>query len=323
MDTRLVLVLCFGLGVAVQSVLQVRGALSWGRVGISVLIALMSLIPFKGELAYQPWPHVFAALCVYAVVFAFAHRREILPRIGERTLLSLSMVFWFAVFVRGVPETPPAPLILGLLVIPSLAVLVIAFVPIRLGFVWKLMLYAWFLFVVVALAWMQFPTRQLQIFLDQEHLPWLTWIEAITGGMAFLYLAVNAVYLYLLVPLPSRGQSFKNRMKDWQELTGLMTRRVDDDQPGYVETFAILVGQGSVLLLVYYTNLVPPGLVINGFIVLPFLVALARDPDQFWVKPEPEPIPGKLAKPGRNARCPCGSGRKFKRCCGAPGAAQG
>jgi SEC-C motif len=35
----------------------------------------------------------------------------------------------------------------------------------------------------------------------------------------------------------------------------------------------------------------------------------------FFVETEDEPAPA--AKPGRNDPCPCGSGKKFKKCCGA------
>jgi uncharacterized protein len=37
--------------------------------------------------------------------------------------------------------------------------------------------------------------------------------------------------------------------------------------------------------------------------------------DRFW-KARRQP-PGRRAKTGRNDPCPCGSGRKYKRCCGA------
>lgn len=45
--------------------------------------------------------------------------------------------------------------------------------------------------------------------------------------------------------------------------------------------------------------------------------------DQFWKErrasgdPADREAPGHARKVGRNAPCPCGSGRKFKRCCGA------
>lgn len=37
----------------------------------------------------------------------------------------------------------------------------------------------------------------------------------------------------------------------------------------------------------------------------------------------PRPVRHEQARPGRNAPCPCGSGRKYKRCCGADGAGGG
>ena len=32
-------------------------------------------------------------------------------------------------------------------------------------------------------------------------------------------------------------------------------------------------------------------------------------------KPAPPPPPKKIGPPARNAACPCGSGKKFKKCC--------
>jgi hypothetical protein len=34
-----------------------------------------------------------------------------------------------------------------------------------------------------------------------------------------------------------------------------------------------------------------------------------------WPEPAPEPLPAKFHGTPRNARCPCGSGKKYKRCC--------
>jgi SEC-C motif/Protein of unknown function (DUF2384) len=38
------------------------------------------------------------------------------------------------------------------------------------------------------------------------------------------------------------------------------------------------------------------------------------------LRPEPPPVPAAPRAAGRNDPCPCGSGRKYKKCCGAPGA---
>ncbi|HLQ88471.1 MAG TPA: UPF0149 family protein [Xanthobacteraceae bacterium] len=48
-------------------------------------------------------------------------------------------------------------------------------------------------------------------------------------------------------------------------------------------------------------------------VILQVVAAYWRDPD--WQPPRSEPV--RSTKVGRNEPCPCGSGKKFKRCCGA------
>ena len=48
----------------------------------------------------------------------------------------------------------------------------------------------------------------------------------------------------------------------------------------------------------------------------PSLVADGLDADEL-LPSAPTPVVAQLARPGRNDPCPCGSGKKFKKCCGA------
>ena len=43
------------------------------------------------------------------------------------------------------------------------------------------------------------------MFYDNRELPWLSPFESLGWGMAFLYLVVNAAYLYYLIPIPRQG----------------------------------------------------------------------------------------------------------------------
>lgn len=43
--------------------------------------------------------------------------------------------------------------------------------------------------------------------------------------------------------------------------------------------------------------------------------AVSADASGAAVEQKPAPATSGLPKPGRNAPCPCGSGKKFKRCC--------
>ncbi len=53
-------------------------------------------------------------------------------------------------------------------------------------------------------------------------------------------------------------------------------------------------------------------------------VAISRKVEEGWVYVEGAPGGGTIQREsprvGRNAPCPCGSGKKYKRCCGKPGA---
>jgi hypothetical protein len=86
------------------------------------------------------------------------------------------------------------------------------------------------------------------------------------------------------------------------------------------------VGLGGALLPVYVYCLLPNGLLINALIVLPCLLSLGRNSVRIKLELRRAELqrrdaalaiahaPG--AKIGRNDPCPCGSGRKFKQCCG-------
>jgi len=148
------------------------------------------------------------------------------------------------------------------------------------------------------------------------------------GGMAFLYLAVNIAYLYELIPIPERNQSWKARMKKWHELTDLMTHRVAEDQPTHRQTLLLLVGLGGALLAIYVYRWIPSGLLINILIVLPGVLSLGCNSVRVELERRRAEVQRRDAtlaaahlagvKIGRNDACPCGSGKKFKHCCGAP-----
>jgi hypothetical protein len=90
--------------------------------------------------------------------------------------------------------------------------------------------------------------------------------------MAFLFLLANAVYIYYLIPIPGRGQSLADRMKEWHEFTDLLTQRFDDAQVTLVQAVIALGVGGTALLLNAIYRWLPPELVINVAIVVPAIV---------------------------------------------------
>lgn len=276
MNERLTLIILFGLGVFIQAVLLIRNDWDWGKLAICFGSGLCGMIPGKHEYNYQLLLHIFISFCVFAFVFALVFKKDILPLISEKVLLSYSLIFWFSFFSFFYKDAFIHKFLFFLFLVPSLATVFIAFIKLKLNFWWKLFFYTWFLIIVVSLGLFRFSFNHLALFFDSQHAPWIESIDCILTGMAFLYLIVNATYIWELIPIPGKNQSMQSRMKEWHELTNLMTQRCDDQQPTHLQTVLIIVLQGGGLFLTYQYHLVPGGLLVNVLLLLPVFLS-SRD----------------------------------------------
>jgi hypothetical protein len=272
LDERTILIISFGLGIALQVAILLHGDWSWFKLLICAAIGLVGLIPGKHEHVYQPLFHILMWFSFFSISFAFMFSKEILPIISEPVLLSYTLVFWFALFIYYSDHTSLQSALFFLPLIPSAACLYLSFRRTQLGFVFKLILYTWFLVIIVSLGLFQFPFGQLALFYDERQVPWVSPIESAMAGMAFLFLLVNGTYVFYLIPIPGRTQSWTDRMKDWHEFTDLLTQRVADSQITRVQTSIILAVEGTALALNAIYDWLPPGLVINLAIIIPSLV---------------------------------------------------
>ena len=277
MNERLILAAWFGLGVALQALVLIRGDWNWKRLAGSVCVGLIGMLPGRHEQIYQPFFHVLYSLGIFSCWFAMAFKNDILPLVSEKVLLLYSMVFWFAFFSFFYERTLLHNILLALLMIPTIVTVVIAVVRPKLSFGWKLFLYVWFLGSVISLGLVQFPFHHLSLFLQPQGTPWLMPIDCIMAGMAFLYLAVNITYLYELVPIRGKNQSWQQRMEKWHELTDLMTQRVSEDQPTHRYALLLIAGIGGLLAIDYRFHWLPRNLVINALIILPCILSLGRN----------------------------------------------
>jgi hypothetical protein len=276
MNEHLVLVLWFALGVVLQALLLIRGDWNWGRLALCVGFAAFGMLPGKHEHVYRPYLHMLLALGFFAFMFAIRFKDDLLPVISEKLLLSYSLIFWFAFFSYFYKGTARNNALAALCLVPTAAVAYLAIERPALSFAWKLSLYTWFLCVVVFLGLFQFPFQNLSLFLSPEKSPWLTPLDCIVAGMAFLYLAVNMAYLFELIPIPGRNQSWADRMKQWHELTSLMTERCEDE-PVHRTGMLILAAQSIALIVIYFFHWVSTALAINVFVVLPSILAMGNN----------------------------------------------
>jgi len=277
MNDRLILAAWFGLGVALQSLVLIRGDWNWKRLAGCVAVGILGMLPGRHEHEYQPFFHVLLSYGVFSCCFAIMFKNDILPLVSEKVLLLYSLVFWFAFFSYFYEGSMLHNILLVSLLIPSLVTVVVAVVRPKLGFAWKLFLYTWFLGAVISLGLLQFPFRHLTLFLHPQGTPWLTSVDCIVAGMAFLYLAVNITYLFELVPIPGKNQSWKERMAQWHELTDLMTQRVSEDQPTHRYALLLIAGIGGLLAIDYRFHWLPRNLVINALVILPCILSLGRN----------------------------------------------
>lgn len=276
LDDRTILIVSFGVGVAAQAVLLIRNDWSWGKLVGSIFFGLIGMLPASNEHVYEPLFHVLLSFCLFSVAFALMFREDILPMLSEAIILAYTLVFWFAFysfFYHG------GPLRLALLIagsVPTAVTLYIALCRKQLTFVLKLILYTWFLIAIVCLGLFQFPYAQLTLFIRDHQIPWATPLDSLAAGMAFLFLLANATYIFYLIPIRGRDQSWESRMKQWHEFTDLMTQRVAGAQLPYGLTLLILGVEGSTLVLDAIYHWVNPGLMINLAIVVPAILLHPR-----------------------------------------------
>ena len=78
MNEHLILVLWFGLGVALQALVLIRGDWNWGRLALCVAFGAIGMVPGKHEHVYEPFSHVLLALGFFAFMFALRFKDDLL-----------------------------------------------------------------------------------------------------------------------------------------------------------------------------------------------------------------------------------------------------
>jgi len=273
LDERTILIASFGLGVAAQAALLLRNDWNWWKLGGCAALGLTGMLPGKHEPVYQPLFHVLVSFSLFSVTFALTFSKDILPILSEAILLSYTLVFWFAFYSFYYQGGPLQTVLLIVLLVPTIATLYVAFRKTRLTFLLKLILYTWFLIIIVCLGLFQFPYSHLALFFEDRQVPWITPLDSLAAGMAFLFLLANATYVFYLIPIPGRNESWEERMRQWHEFTDLMTQRFADAQVTLGQALIVLGVEGVALLLNAIYRWLSPALVINVAIILPGILS--------------------------------------------------
>jgi hypothetical protein len=266
--------LFFGLGVVSQAYLLVRHQISFKSflkrvLGCFLLSFFICLRVFLEIEVKQIYISVFTFFLIFSILFGVFSKNEILPEISEQTLLSFTLVFWYIFFTHF----HRINYLFWLALLPSLGVLIISFVSAKLGFVWKLFFYTWFLLMIVFSNIFYFSFGNLSFFFNPEKIKKLSPIDVFLTGMVFLYLVSHVWYILELVPYRHR-RSRKEMIAEWKEHAQLLIGKYSDFQLLPIHSFFIILFGGGILLLNYFLKILPDDLIISlSILIIPQLIS--------------------------------------------------
>jgi len=249
----------------VQVILFLRGTWrkdDWKWIVWCIIISLAGFIPGKNEHAYDLM-HVIITFAVFIFAFAILFKERLLPIINEHVLLVWNLLF-LSVYLPDVLEKNFA---FWLVAAPSLFVLFLALTPWKPNKLLKFLFYVWFLVIVVAIGVAHF--QMMPLFHSSASLSIGGLIaELFFGGMSSLWIGVYIVYLFILLPIPSKSQSIRDRIQTWKEDVHLMISRYSDHQLRIPMTISIVLIIGGVLLANHHWKFLSPFLLVNIIITL-------------------------------------------------------
>ena len=233
-------------------------------VGFCVLFSVVAFLPTQDEEIYQLHLHIFMAFVFFVFIFSIFFRERILPFVSEHILL-----IWNLLMLNvTLPLIGDLPVPFALILIPSIITFVFACIPYEANGFWKFFLYVWFLCMVATVGIVQSKLSVLSVFFDEQHPLRMTVADAFFSGMAFVLIGSNLVYLFLLIPIPARNQSWRSRLQDWKEHKTMMIGRFHDHQLRFPTTLIIIGTVGGMMVANAYWHVVSDLLLINLTIIL-------------------------------------------------------
>ncbi|MEK6796357.1 MAG: hypothetical protein AABZ39_16370, partial [Spirochaetota bacterium] len=209
-----------------------------------IIAAAVAFIPAKGEHTYILFNHIMLFLFLFTLLFAVVFNKHILPRIDERVILIISIIFVYRLLdtAHSYPSLSPFFLTCAIpTAIMTCAVLLNAFIP-RTPPRWlKVVFYAWYLLMAGGIIAMQFPCGNFFRIIVEDNIATLDIIELVTAGMTLVYLSVNFMNAWLLIPIPSKGQSWESRLNDLRDHIDLLNSKYSDDQGRPWQTAVIMI----------------------------------------------------------------------------------
>jgi hypothetical protein len=236
-----------------------------------------------------PWEGgSLAAGGIVLMMLATFSRDRILPRVEEGSVLVWTALLLISLYhVAGIDSF----VTIGATVV-ALGITVELLRPHRMGFAMKLGIYAWCLLAVVVFTGLQIRWGSLTHPVEDWSGRVSPWI-AIVDGMAVMYCAAHAIWLYRLIPIPARSQPIADRLEELRQDTAAMVKRLSDAQIHPSLGLAVLALVLGAAALNEWLRLVDPWLLMRCVLIgIPAVAWILNWLNHHWrVEPESQTVP--------------------------------
>lgn len=161
----------------------------------------------------------------FTFIFAFVFQSRLLPRLGEGAIL-----MWTTVLLCVMVEIDGwYSAITCLFLVTGIAVLIALVAQRNIPYVAKLGVYAWFLFVVIVMSVLQFRGSDFSLLMAGGS-EYLDYRFALIDGAAGAYIGVHAIFLFEMLPIPGKGERWRDAKTRWTGYLDLVASRLDDQR---------------------------------------------------------------------------------------------
>lgn len=286
----------WGVGMLLQALLLIGFPMQKKQFGFLIAIMIGSLfgfLPGKHESVYGPHAHIFEYFMMFAFFFALVFKKELLSVVNEYIVMMCTILFLYVSY-----ETFGSSWMFLLSCVPAVLLIPWIFEAWKPKFRAKAFLYIWYLFTITMIGMSLFHLGVLSPFFDEAHPIFLPLPVAFLSGMSFLCIGIHLVFLFLLLPIPGKHESFAHRWEQVKHDISLMASRFSGQQERFSVLLCSALFCGAFLVINALWKPVSDLLIINVILVgMPYIHGLFQI--LFGAQPS-DPLPATSSRAPRS-----------------------
>lgn len=261
-------VLIWAFGALLQLFLLIRKDINLKNLLLSGFVSLSLMFPDWKDETYILVKHIIIVVLFFIMLIGFLHKKHLLPRVNELSILLLTIIFWYSVFSFDY-QSEIAYICKSLAIIPTLITFYSVMQKGKLAKILRMTLYVWHMIIIMTLAFINYEFLSFNNFYvdaSRDILPNV--LDIFAHGMVSTYLFLYGLYLSRLIPIPGKRQSIKDRGKEWREDVKLMLSKYSNEDINIKYAFLVIIVLGGLLTINYFFNIISNFFAINLGILL-------------------------------------------------------